>query len=111
DALPTSEELQLETEIKSIEMDIAMLDLRRELEAQEELVANWRRSVHDMGEDSRLDEVAMVPRTAEDRREEKEMKHGLIAAQESVDKLRQRLASLELLRSEPTEPELSEHVQ
>ncbi|CAK9069784.1 unnamed protein product [Durusdinium trenchii] len=35
------EEVQLEAEIRAIELDISLMDLRRELEAQEELLERW----------------------------------------------------------------------
>ncbi|CAK9069783.1 unnamed protein product [Durusdinium trenchii] len=45
------EEVQLEAEIRAIELDISLMDLRRELEAQEELLERWEEGIRKLKEE------------------------------------------------------------
>eukprot|EP00933_Yihiella_yeosuensis_P014240 TRINITY_DN12830_c2_g1_i1.p1 TRINITY_DN12830_c2_g1~~TRINITY_DN12830_c2_g1_i1.p1 ORF type:complete len:148 (+),score=55.68 TRINITY_DN12830_c2_g1_i1:48-491(+) len=91
------EELELEGEIRRIELDIAILDLRSELESQEVLTADWQATIKRMKEEDGEIE-AVLPRTNEDRQLEKDMKAALKEAEAAMDVLRQRLETLERQR-------------
>eukprot|EP00446_Apocalathium_sp_SHHI-4_P086758 CAMPEP_0177476952 /NCGR_PEP_ID=MMETSP0369-20130122/23869_1 /TAXON_ID=447022 ORGANISM="Scrippsiella hangoei-like, Strain SHHI-4" /NCGR_SAMPLE_ID=MMETSP0369 /ASSEMBLY_ACC=CAM_ASM_000364 /LENGTH=116 /DNA_ID=CAMNT_0018952233 /DNA_START=63 /DNA_END=410 /DNA_ORIENTATION=+ len=87
------EALALQAEIKTIEMDCAIMDLRRDLEMQEALVADW-------SESSKALREGVLPHewTDEEKREDRKMQGGLREAQEHVAELRERLHRLEAAR-------------
>ncbi|CAK9067948.1 unnamed protein product [Durusdinium trenchii] len=79
------EEVQLEAEIRAIELDISLMDLRRELEAQEELLERWEEGIRKLKEE----------------KEEAERYHlNTDQAQQSVALLRERVQRLEALRAQ-----------
>eukprot|EP00440_Ansanella_granifera_P017136 gb/GFBE01018614.1/.p1 GENE.gb/GFBE01018614.1/~~gb/GFBE01018614.1/.p1 ORF type:complete len:116 (+),score=43.75 gb/GFBE01018614.1/:1-348(+) len=92
------EELELEAEIRAIELDMALMDLRSQLEAQEHLVAEWQESIRKLAEEKIEAELYHIPRTDEDRREERDHKAEFKQAQESIAVLRQQVEALEALR-------------
>mmetsp|Transcript_57593 Transcript_57593/g.166710 ORF Transcript_57593/g.166710 Transcript_57593/m.166710 type:complete len:131 (+) Transcript_57593:63-455(+) len=97
---PTSEEAELEREIRSIELDIAIMDLTREVERQEQLVAEWGDGLR-----AAKDDVLPHEWTDEDRREDREFRAGLKEACERVAEMRARLTRLEASRPpRDTEP-------
>jgi len=91
---------ELEAELRAIELDIAILDLRRDLCKQEQLVEEWQFCL-------REDKESVLPHewTEEDRREERELRAGLKTAQEAVAEMRRRLERLESQRRVSPEPE------
>mmetsp|Transcript_37100 Transcript_37100/g.103238 ORF Transcript_37100/g.103238 Transcript_37100/m.103238 type:complete len:131 (-) Transcript_37100:366-758(-) len=92
----TLQELELEAELRAIELDIAVLDLRRDLSKQEQLVEEWQLSL-------RVDREALLPHewTEEDHQEDREQRHGLRQAQDAVAAMRRQLEDLEARRSGP----------
>mmetsp|Transcript_3642 Transcript_3642/g.9787 ORF Transcript_3642/g.9787 Transcript_3642/m.9787 type:complete len:129 (-) Transcript_3642:43-429(-) len=86
----SAEEIQLEAEIRSIELDMAVMDLRRDLGLQERLVEDWSLALRTTREETLAHEW-----TEEDRREDKECRKGMKGAQDEVERLRERLDLLE----------------
>eukprot|EP00434_Breviolum_minutum_P006087 symbB.v1.2.005364.t1/scaffold301.1/size235092/16 len=93
------EEIQLEAEIRAIELDSALIDLRRELQAQEELLERWEESIRKLKEEREEAEIYRL-HTDEDRRDERALKADFRQAQESVALLRERVQQLEALRTD-----------
>jgi len=93
------EEIQLEAEIRAIELDSALIDLRRELQAQEELLERWEESIRKLKEEREEAEIYRL-HTDEDRQDERALKADFRQAQESVALLRERVQQLEALRAD-----------
>eukprot|EP00930_Biecheleria_cincta_P048380 TRINITY_DN33703_c0_g1_i1.p1 TRINITY_DN33703_c0_g1~~TRINITY_DN33703_c0_g1_i1.p1 ORF type:complete len:171 (+),score=43.33 TRINITY_DN33703_c0_g1_i1:65-577(+) len=92
---PSQEEIALEADIRRIELDIAVLDLRADLEAQEQLLATWQKSINGLAEEKREGRLYGIPWTNEDRQDEKDLKERFEHARQSVALLRERVESLE----------------
>ncbi|CAK9067946.1 unnamed protein product [Durusdinium trenchii] len=67
------EEVQLEAEIRAIELDISLMDLRRELEAQEELLERWEEGIRKLKEEKEEAERYHL-NTDQDRADERALK-------------------------------------
>eukprot|EP00913_Durusdinium_trenchii_P016844 g15834.t1 len=102
------EEVQLEAEIRAIELDISLMDLRRELEerrsippsqAQEELLERWEEGIRKLKEEKEEAERYHL-NTDQDRADERALKAEFRQAQQSVALLRERVQRLEALRAQ-----------
>eukprot|EP00435_Cladocopium_sp_Y103_P037320 s231_g9.t2 len=103
DVEKSPEEIQLEAEIRAIELDMALIDLRRELQAQEELLERWEESIRKLKEEREEAEIYRLHTDEDqrfDRRDERALKADFRQAQESVVLLRERVQRLEALRVE-----------
>merc|ERR1712151_718583 len=85
---------ELEAELRAIELDIAILDLRKNIDSQAGFIDEWKEFMKSSGRDSVLPHVW----TEEDRQEEKEMKAKLKEAEQNMEELRKRLSDLEAQR-------------
>merc|ERR1712039_922998 len=83
-----------EAELRAIELDIAILDLRKNIDIQAGFMEEWREFLKSSGRDS----VLPHEWTEEDRREEKEFKAKLKEAELNMEGLRKRLSDLESQR-------------
>ncbi|CAE6919017.1 unnamed protein product [Symbiodinium sp. CCMP2456] len=107
----SAEELELEAEIRMIELDIAAFDkkeaqrraraaLRDELEAQEQLLEAWQASLADLRRERHEAEAEYLFATKEDRREEARLKADFDEAKRRTEALRARLERLESLEAD-----------
>ncbi|CAE7243026.1 unnamed protein product [Symbiodinium necroappetens] len=111
-----AEELQLEAEIRMIELDIAALDkkeaqrraraaLRDELEAQEQLLEAWQASLAELRRERHEAEAEYLFATKEDRREEARLKADFDEAKRRTEALRARLERLDNLEADGEDSE------
>lgn len=111
-----AEELQLEAEIRMIELDIAALDkkeaqrraraaLRDELEAQEQLLEAWQASLAELRRERHEAEAEYLFATKEDRREEARLKADFDEAKRRTEAFRARLERLDNLEADGEDSE------
>eukprot|EP00928_Gymnodinium_smaydae_P035255 TRINITY_DN24835_c0_g1_i1.p1 TRINITY_DN24835_c0_g1~~TRINITY_DN24835_c0_g1_i1.p1 ORF type:complete len:185 (+),score=31.51 TRINITY_DN24835_c0_g1_i1:76-555(+) len=96
------EEVQLLAEIRSIEMDSSILELRRMLERQEYFIEEWTRGMDRRRDQDTAGGLVEPPleRSEDEKREDAQYKAALVEARKKVESMRQQLELLERQRRE-----------